>query len=358
MTHAADTTAPNGPAPDGPAGRVRVPLSLLDRALTPVGRTDAAVLRDIVDRARTAERLGFHGFWVAEHHAVPGIAGSAPALLASAVAQATRTIRVGTGGFMVPAHPPFLLAEQIAVLAALHPGRFDHGLGASTGFTSAVRAALRQAKNAADRFDADVSELLSALAGRSPVTLRPQPEAPVPLHLLTGGGRLPLAASLGLGAVVGGPSVHPPDQHRRRDPGRPGHTGLASYRADFRPSTHVPAPRVTVSVPAYVAHTPEAARRLALPEAWATALARSTGSFDALRPAGDLRLDSLTWQQARRVEQVLAHVVHGTPEQVRERLTAIAEWTSADELMLTGGVADPDGGALSDELLAGISVHR
>lgn len=334
-----------------------VPLSLLDRALTRTGVPDATILAEVVDRARRAEDLGFHGFWVAEHHAVPGIAGSAPTVLAAAIAGATNRIRVGTGGIMVPAHPPFIIAEAIAVLTALHPGRLDWGLGASTGFTSAVRRVLQQSDDAADHFGDDVGRVLEALDGTSPVTLRPQLSTPAPLHVLTGGARLPLAARCGLGAVVGGPSVHPPADADAPRRGRPGHPGLADYRRTFRPSPHGPVPRVTVSVSVSVADTPEAARRLALPEAWATALSRSTGSFDPLRPVDELDPAGLTRQQAERVERALAQTVHGTPEQVQERLTAIVRWTGADELLLTGGVSDQAGGAHSDRLLASLRVE-
>lgn len=346
----------NPPVTDSPAASA-IPLSLLDRALTRTGVPDATILTEVVERARAAEDLGFHGFWVAEHHAVPGIAGSAPTVLAAAIAGATSRMRVGTGGIMVPAHPPFIIAEAIAVLTALHPDRLDWGLGASLGFTSAVRRVLLQSDDAADRFGDDVTRILEALGGASPVTLRPEPTTPARLHVLTGGARLPLAAGSGLGAVMGGPSIHPPEDAAAPRRGRPGHSGLADYRRTLRPSAHCPVPRVTVSVPVFVADTPEAARRLALPEAWATALSRSTGSFDPLQPAEELDVTRLTRQQAARVERALAQTVHGTPEQVQERLTAIVRWTGADELLLTGGVSDPAGGAHSDRLLASLRVE-
>ena len=99
----------NPPVTDSPAASA-IPLSLLDRALTRTGVPDATILTEVVERARAAEDLGFHGFWVAEHHAVPGIAGSAPTVLAAAIAGATSRMRVGTGGIMVPAHPPYIIA--------------------------------------------------------------------------------------------------------------------------------------------------------------------------------------------------------------------------------------------------------
>ena len=338
-----------------------IPVSVLDRALAREGTADAAVLHDVVDRARRLEALGFHGVWVAEHHAVPGIAGSSPALLASAIAGATTRIRVGTGGIMLPAHPPFMVAESISALEALHPSRIEVGLGASTGFTPAVRRALRQADDAAERFADDLRELTDVLAGRGTVTVRPSPAAPTPLHVLTGGGRLTLAARAGLGAVLGGPSAdptadRPADRGDAEAPTAP-HAGAQAYRDGFVPSPWSPAPRLTVSASVAVAPTEEAARRLALPEAWAMALSRSTGSFDRLRPVEDLDQTALTSQQARRVEQALAATVHGTPEQVAERLTRIVRHTGADELLVTGGVSDAAGGAQSDELLAQLDIR-
>lgn len=341
-----------------------IPLSVLDRALTRRGAADDVILREVVDRAVRLEALGFRGVWVAEHHAVPGIAGSSPALLASAVAGATSRIRVGTGGIMVPAHPPFVIAEAVSTLEALHPSRVDVGLGASTGFTSAVRRSLRQDDDAASHFEADVEELTDVLSGRGAVTLRPLPAAPTPLYLLTGGGRLPFAARAGLGAVLGGPSVDPgaaggvagDEESDARGP--ESHPGATAYRSAFVPSSWFSAPRLIVSASVAVAPTEEAARRLALPEAWAMALSRSTGSFDSLLPAEDLDVAALSSQQARRVEQALASTVHGTPEQVAARLQRIVRYTGADELLVTGDVSDRAGGELSDRLLGQMVIRR
>ena len=335
-----------------------IPVSVLDRALTRRGVTDHVVLREVVDRAVRLEDLGFHGVWAAEHHAVPGIAGSSPALLASAIAGATARIRVGTGGIMLPAHPPFIVAESVSTLEALHPSRVDVGLGASTGFTSAVRRSLRQADDAATRFETDLAELTDVLAGRSAVTVRPKPSAPTPLYVLTGGGRLPVAARAGLGAVLGGPSVDPAEDTRADGPHEGGaHPGAVAYRRSFVPSPWFETSRLIVSASVAVAPTEEAARRLALPEAWAMALSRSTGSFDSLLPAEDLDVATLTSQQARRVERALASTVHGTPEQVATRLTRIVRHTGADELLVTGDVADREGGALSDQLLGQLDIR-
>ncbi len=143
-------------------------FSVLDRSRVREGHTAPEALRDTVELAREAERLGYHRFWVAEHHGVPGVAGSAPTVLAAAVAGATRTIRVGTGGVMLPNHRPLVVAEQFGVLASLFPDRIDMGLGRSVGFTDGVRKALGRDKGDAEDFADQLDELLGWFRGTSP----------------------------------------------------------------------------------------------------------------------------------------------------------------------------------------------
>ena len=142
-----------------------VPLSVLDRSRTRVRRDrggDAASDRRL---AQQVEELGYQRFWVSEHHSVPGVVGSAPTVLAAAVAARTERIRVGTGGVMLPNHQPLVVAEQFGVLESLYPGRIDMGLGRSVGFTNGIRRALGVEKDAADDFTAQVRELLGYFAG-------------------------------------------------------------------------------------------------------------------------------------------------------------------------------------------------
>ena len=173
-------------------GRVApdVRLSLLDRSRTRADRPDAEGVTATVERAVRAERLGYQRFWVAEHHGVPGIASGTPAVLLAAVGATPSTIRLGSGGVMLPHHQPFVVAEQFRVLEALNPGRVDLGLGRSSGFTPPVRAVLREqdrsAEEAAERFADDVRELRAHLDGSGPVTVRPS-GGPVPLFLLATG---------------------------------------------------------------------------------------------------------------------------------------------------------------------------
>ncbi|GAA3151674.1 MsnO8 family LLM class oxidoreductase [Nonomuraea salmonea] len=139
--------------------------SILDRSLVRRGSTPAEALRATVRFAGQAEELGYHRFWVSEHHSVPGVAGSAPTVLAAAVAAATSRIRVGTGGVMLPNHRPLVVAEEFGVLESLHPGRIDMGLGRSVGFTGGIRKALGHGKDDADRFGEQLAELLGFFTG-------------------------------------------------------------------------------------------------------------------------------------------------------------------------------------------------
>src|SRR5699024_10637264 len=144
-----------------PPAMPAVPISLLDRSRTRSHERPEDSLRATVHRAERAEKLGYHRFWVAEHHGVPGIASAAPTVLMAAVAAATSTIRVGSGGVMLLNHQPLVVAEQARTLAALHPGRIDLGIGRSLGFTSGVRKSLRVTEYSPEAFDADLDELLA-----------------------------------------------------------------------------------------------------------------------------------------------------------------------------------------------------
>src|SRR5690349_16685557 len=136
-----------------------VPLSVLDRSRTRVGETEAETLRATVALAQQVERLGYKRFWVSEHHSVPGVVGSAPTVLAAAVAARTDHIRVGTGGVMLPNHQPLVVAEQFGVLESLYPGRIDMGLGRSVGFTGGIRKALGAGRDEAAEFGGQLAEL-------------------------------------------------------------------------------------------------------------------------------------------------------------------------------------------------------
>lgn len=328
-----------------------VPLSLLDRAAIRDGSSEAEDLAQVLDRAVRAEALGYHRFWVAEHHAVPGIAGSAPAVLMAALAARTHRLRIGSGGIMLPNHQPLVVAEQAATLEALHPGRIDLGVGRSVGFTAAVRDALRTGKDAADRFGEDLAELLEHLSGAAPVTARPRNHAATPVFVLATGAGVEIAARAGLAVVLGGPALF-------RQGAGSAVPVLERYRQRFRPSPWWSRPHVLVSANVAVADTRETARELLLPEALALAVSRTRGEFPPLAPVRPAELDRLPGRTRSLVEDALTNSVHGTPPEVRARLEQLIADTGADELLVTGGAYDLDARAASDRQLAALFAPR
>ncbi|WP_108988997.1 LLM class flavin-dependent oxidoreductase [Streptomyces coelicoflavus] len=307
-------------------------FSVLDRSRIRAGRTAGEALRDTVQLAREAERLGYHRFWVAEHHGVPGVAGSAPTVLAAAVAGATRRIRVGTGGVMLPNHRPLVVAEQFGVLESLFPGRIDMGLGRSVGFTDGVRRALGREKDDAEDFDAQLAELLGWFRGTSPtggVHARPSEGLTVPPFVLAMGEGAAVAARAGLPMVIG--DLRDRDRMRR---------GIDRYRAGFRPSEWSAEPYVVVSGTVAVAATAEEARRLLVPEAWSMAEARTRGSFPPLPPAEEVGARTMTGKERDLYEAGLAGHVAGTEEQVADELERLVKETGAQEVLVTTSTYD------------------
>ncbi|OLZ48298.1 methylene-tetrahydromethanopterin reductase [Amycolatopsis coloradensis] len=318
------------------AGRVDprvITLSVLDRSPTRRGGDAPRALRDTVAFARDIEALGYHRFWVSEHHSVPGVAGSAPTVLAAAVASATERIRVGTGGVMLPNHRPLVVSEQFGVLESLFPGRIDMGLGRSVGFTGGVRQALGHEKDDADRFGEQVRELLGFLTGDQTaypgVHAIPAEGLRVPAFLLATGAGARLAAELGLPLVIApvrgeGPLLE----------------AIEGYRSGFRPSAQASRSYVVVSTAIAVAETAEAARRLLIPEAWSTVYSRTHGVFPPLSPVEEILTASLSERDRERLDRALDGQIAGTPDDVGDRLADLVAKTGADEILVTTSTFD------------------
>ncbi|MFJ6681816.1 LLM class flavin-dependent oxidoreductase [Streptomyces werraensis] len=308
-------------------------FSVLDRSRVREGHTAPEALRDTVELAREAERLGYHRFWVAEHHGVPGVAGSAPTVLAAAVAGATRTIRVGTGGVMLPNHRPLVVAEQFGVLASLFPDRIDMGLGRSVGFTDGVRKALGRDKGDAEDFAGQLEELLGWFEGTSPTGVRARPSEglTVPPFVLAMGEGADIAARAGLPMVIG--DLRDRDRMRR---------GVERYRERFRPSAWAKEPYVVISGTVAVADTPERARRLLVPEAWSMAYSRTHGTFPPLPPAEHVESLAMTAKERGFFEAGLTGQLAGTEEEVERELEAVLKDTGAQEVLVTTSTYDRD----------------
>ncbi|WP_443051431.1 MsnO8 family LLM class oxidoreductase [Streptomyces sp. NBC_00234] len=326
----------------------RTRFSVLDRSRTREGYDGAQALRDTVRLAGTAEALGYHRFWVSEHHSVPGVAGSAPTVLAAAVAAATSTIRVGTGGVMLPNHQPLVVAEQFGVLASLFPGRIDMGLGRSVGFTDGIRRALGRDKEDAEGFAAQLRELLGWLDGTQrthpQVHAHPAEGLRIPPYVLATGEGAAIAAATGLPLVVG-------DLRGREKLVR----AVEGYRRDFRPSSWSKDPYVVVAGTVAVAGTAEEARRLLVPESWAMAYSRTHGSFPPLGPAERIEALTMTAKEREFYESGLRGHVAGTEEQVAAELDLVIKETGADEVLVTTSSYDREGLVDSLSRLAGIA---
>ena len=328
-------------------GDAEVPLSVLDLATVSAGHTAGEALRTTTELARRAEAWGYHRFWVAEHHGMPGVASSSPAVLIAHLAAVTRTIRLGSGGVMLPNHAPLVIAEQFGMLHTLHPGRIDLGLGRAPGTDPATARALRRGD--ADRFPEDVADLMGFLDGRFPEghpfeRILAVPRAP--------GGRPPiwLLGSSGFSAQLAG-RLGLPFAFAHHFSAENTLPALALYRQHFRPSRWLQRPYAMVAVNAICAETDERAEWLAGPSGLSFLKLRAgrpeplvTPEEAAAYPYTDLEREFL---RSRYAGQAL-----GSPETVRRQLTELLERTKADELMLTTMVYDIEDRVRSFELIA------
>ncbi len=323
------------PSADAAAVLARTRFSVLDRSRTRTGQDPARSLRDTVRFAQQVEELGLHRFWVAEHHSVPGVAGSAPTVLAAAVAAATSTIRVGTGGVMLPNHQPLVVAEQFGVLDSLFPGRIDMGLGRSVGFTGGVRKALGHDKDDAEAFAGQLDLLLGYLTGTQ--TAHPQVHAypaegrRIPPFVLAMGEGADIAASAGLPLVIG-------DLRGRSRMTE----AIERYRDGFKPSVWADEPYVMIAGEVAIGETRESARRLLIPEAWSMAYSRTHGVFPPLEPLEETLAREMTAKERELFESGLQGKLYGTEGEVSAALAEVITETGADEVLLTTSTYDRD----------------
>ncbi|MFK3980841.1 LLM class flavin-dependent oxidoreductase [Micromonospora sp. NPDC050397] len=321
--------------PETTAGRlpgVDVPLSVFDLTTVREDGTAADALREAVTLARRVDQLGYHRYWVAEHHNAPTVASSAPAVLIARLAAATERIRVGSGAVILPNHPPLVVAEQFDMLEAFHPGRIDLGLGRGPGTDPATAALLRRGVPLEpESYERDLDTLLELLADR-------QPE--VWLLGSSAGGAM-LAARLGLPFAFA--------QHIRPDNLT---EAVTAYRENFRPSGRLDRPYLMVALAAICAETDERAERLAQPSLLTRLRIRDRKVLPL--PSGDTAAGyPYTADEWRTVRQIRDSYALGSPETVRAQLTDLVQRTGADELMLETMVYDPHDRIRSFELIAG-----
>ncbi len=322
-----------------------LPFSVLDLAPIPEGNDATTALQNTKELAQGAERWGYERYWLAEHHNMPGIASAATAVVIGHVAAATKTLRVGAGGVMLPNHAPLVVAEQFGTLAALYPGRIDLGLGRAPGTDQLTMRALRRYATGADSFPEDVLELLAYFRGDSgPVRAVPGAGLDVPIWLL--GSSMfsaSLAAKLGLPFAFASHFA-------------PGYleTAIAHYRSSFTPSEALETPYVLVCVNAVAAHSNAEAERLmsSLYQAFLSLRRGTPGKF----PAPVDSMDDL-WSREERamVQHALAYSFVGAPDTVRTGLRRFVERIAPDEVMVTAQVHDHAARLRSFELVSEIA---
>lgn len=310
-----------------------IPLSVLDLSPVPEGSNAGQSLRNTLELAQLAERLGFTRYWLAEHHNMPGIASAATAVVIGHVAAGTSTIRVGAGGVMLPNHAPLVVAEQFGTLESLFPGRIDLGLGRAPGTDQITAHALRRTlSGSADDFPRDVVELMNYFKPAEPgqrVRAVPGEGLNVPVWIL--GSSLfgaQLAAMLGLPYAFA--SHFAPAEMER---------AVALYRERFEPSGHLEKPYVMLGLNVIAADTDEAAHYLFTSQLQAFVNLRSGRPGKLPAPVEGYQ-ESLDPAAQALVRQMLSCRVVGGPDTVAAGIKEFAGRTGADELMLTGMIHD------------------
>lgn len=333
-----------------------IPASVLDLTPVPSGSTGADALRNTIDLARHADRLGFSRYWLAEHHNTPGMACPAPEVMIGYVASATQRIRVGSGGVMLPNHSSLRVAETFRLLESLHPGRIDLGIGRAPGTDGVTAFALRRGMNA-DEFPSQLAELLAFAEGAFPddhpyraVSAEPH-DAPLPPVWILGSGDYgaKVAAAMGVGFAFA----------RHLNP-RGAAEAIRIYREGFTPSGRLPAPCAIVATSVVAADTTERAEELA----WSLALGvirLRQGRPTPLPSPEEAMAHTYTADEEDQVRRYRRSLVLGTGDEVCEQVGAIMAETGGDEFMAMTTIHDHRERVRSHEILAdalGLSGER
>lgn len=324
-------------------------LSVLDLSPVTEGSTAAQSLKNTLDLARHAEKLGFHRYWLAEHHNMAGIASAATSVVIAHVAAGTSTIRVGAGGIMLPNHAPLVIAEQFGTLAALHPGRIDLGIGRAPGTDMLTARALRRNLEAGvDNFPQDVVELMGYFEPATPEQrIRAVPGEGEQVEVWVLGSSLygaQLAAMLGLPYAFASHFAPSELDH-----------AIEIYRSRFQPSERLAKPYVMAGINIVAADTDAEAKLLftSVQQAFVNLRSGRPGRLPAPLEGYERELDPVARQM---LSQTLACAVVGSPETVQRGVEAFIARTGADELMVTAQVFDHQARKRSYEILAEVGA--
>lgn len=335
-----------------------LPLSVLDLSFVNAGATPADALQDSLALARHVDGLGYHRYWLAEHHALASVASPAPEIMIGQIAAATRHLRVGSGGIMLPNHAPLMVAERFKLLEALFPGRIDLGLGRAPGTDGVTARALRrrEAPSEGDDFLDRLQELLLWGGGGFPpghpfgtITVMPA-GVPLPPVFLLGSSDYSgaLSARIGCGFAFA--------QHFGSSDAA---EVLRAYRRQFQPSRLGERPHAILALAAVCAETDAEAERLAMSARLAT-LRRERGAYGPIPSLAEAENHPYTESDRLRMERGRARLHVGSPETLRAKLTALAAEAEADEIMIVSSIHDQAARRRSYMLIAeawGLSVR-
>ena len=310
-----------------------IPLSVLELVPVREGGTVGEAMAEAALLAQAAEALGYRRFWVAEHHGMPGIVGGATAVVLAHIGAATKTIRIGAGGIMLPNHNPYVIAEQFGTLDALYPGRIDLGLGRAPGADGRVAQMLhKDIGQASQHFPQDVVELRALFEGDARLPLQATPGQGANVDLWVLGSSLfgaSLAAQLGLPYAFA--SHFAPDELDG---------ALRTYRARFQPSAQLAKPHVMVGMAVFCAETDEEAQFIASSQDQMF-IALRTGAPGRIKPPIAGYRASLPPQYRATLEHMGQAAAIGSRETVRAKIAAFVERTQADEVIVAGATFDP-----------------
>ena len=330
------------PDPEPPV----IPFSVLDLSPITLGSDAGQAFRNSLDLAQHAERWGYKRYWMAEHHNMPGIASAATSVVIAHVAGGTKTIRVGSGGIMLPNHAPLVIAEQFGTLEALFPGRIDLGLGRAPGTDQRTAQALRRYFEAADSFPQDVLELQAYFAPVQPgQAVRAVPGAGMNIPIWILGSSLfgaQLAAALGLPFAFA--SHFAPDHLME---------ALEIYRHQFKPSATLAKPYAMAGLSVVAADTDAEAKRLftSLQQGW---INLRRGNPGQLQPPVETTEGLWSEAEVARLTHGLRMAVVGAPDTVEKGIRAFMDATQVDEIIFTGQIYDHAARLRSFEIVAGI----
>lgn len=310
-----------------------IPLSVLDLVPIREGRGISDAMAETAQYAQAAEQAGYKRFWIAEHHATEGVAGGAASVVLAHIGHATSTIRIGSGGIMLPNHNPFVIAEQFGTLDALFPGRIDLGLGRAPGAGGIIAQALRKDLNrAAEYFPQDVMELRALLTGDLELPIKATPGLGAKIDMWMLGSSLfgaQLAARLGLPYAF---ASHFAPEHLD--------AALAAYREGFRPSEALAAPYVMTAMTVIAGESDAEAELLASSQDQAFVRLRS-GDPGKLPPPLPGYRESLPLTSRAMLERMGVARAVGSPATIRAKIAGFVERTQADEIIISGATYDP-----------------